>query len=105
MTDEFDGAGDVGREDLITAVESSDAHSDLKAYVRKADDRGGTPILNSMKLLVSVHGVEDGIDRFAELGTQIETTLYESGAMATLDRHGNVDQTNTEILEEIVRDT
>lgn len=100
----FEGAEDVQVEDMVAAVEESDAHPDLKAYVRKAYDRGGTPLLNSMRYLVSVHGVENGVARWYELGNRIETTLYENGAGVVLDTCGNVDTTNSAILKEVVEE-
>lgn len=99
---EFEGAEDVDRTTLLRSVKASDAHHDVKSYVRKAYDEGGTGLLNSMRYLVSVHGVEEGVARWYELGTAIETTLYEEGAQATLDAHGHVDTTNEAILREIV---
>lgn len=86
-------------EDLEAALEESDCHPDFVSYARRAAERGGTPILNSIRTFHKVSSV----DRITEVGTQIERTLWEEGAQATLDKHGHVDETNQEILTEIVR--
>jgi len=84
-------------DDLISALESSNCHRDMVAYAREADAIGGTPILSSLKRFHKHSGVE----KMVRVGTPIEKTLWNEGAVATLDTHGNVDQTNTEILQEI----
>jgi len=82
---------------LIGALEQSDCHGDMVAYARKAEERGGTPILGSLKRFYDNSGVE----KIARVGTPIEKTLWDEGAVATLDTHGNVDETNTDILRAI----
>jgi hypothetical protein len=86
--------------DLRAALEASACHRDFTEYCERAADRGGTPILESVRHL---HAATD-VSRVPVLGTAIETTLWEQGAKATLDTHGHVDETNTEILEAIVAD-
>lgn len=101
---EFEDADDVQREHMIEAVENSDGHSDLKAYVEKAYDRGGTALLSSMRYLVSVHGVEDGVDRWYGLGTPLEKALYKGGAEGALNSPHPADVTNEEIFREIMEE-
>ena len=42
------------------------------------------------------------VSRIETVGTLIERSLWKDGAEATLRRHGHVDETNAEILQEIV---
>lgn len=95
-----DGGAELLSDSLKSALEESDCHADMVRYAEFAADRGGTPILNSLR---HFHRETD-VSRIAEIGTHIEKTLWKNGARATLDRHGHVDETNTEILREIVRE-
>ena len=83
--------------DLIAAIEDADAHEDVTAYVRFARERGGTPILGSMR---NFHE-NSSIARIGEIGTRIERTLWNEGAAETLTM-SNLDDTNREILNRIV---
>jgi DNA-binding PadR family transcriptional regulator len=85
---------------LIDALEASDCHPDVILYVEKAADLGSTPILGSLRYFHR----ETSVSRIAEIGTQIEQTLWNHGAGAVLAHHGHVDETSTVILEEIDRD-
>jgi len=90
--------GEALSESLKTALENADCHPDMVRYAEKAAERGGTPILSSLRRF---HDVSD-VSRIETVGTQIERSLWKDGAEATLRRHGHVDETNTEILQEIV---
>ena len=90
--------GEAPSESLKTALENADCHPDMVRYAEKAVECGGTPILNSLRLF---HDVSD-VSRIETVGTQIERSLWKDGAEATLRRHGHVDETNAEILQEIV---
>lgn len=87
--------------DLHAALVDSACHPDFRRYAERAAERGGTPILGTIRHLHDVSSVS----RIAEIGTPIETTLWDSGAQATLARHGNVDTANTEILDAICANT
>lgn len=87
----------VDRE-IAEAVQESDAHPDVKAYVEKASERGGTGMLSSLR---TFHD-GSGVSFIAQVGTAIETTLWNEGAEVCLAKHGHLDTTNEEILEEIV---
>lgn len=83
-------------EELIAAIRGTDAHDDVAEYVRLASEQGGTPILGSMQ-----HFHENSsVERIGEIGTRIEQTLWNEGAVATLEL-GHLDDTNREILEQI----
>lgn len=84
-------------DNLRAALEESDCHPDMVRYAESAAERGGTPILNSLR---HFH-LETDVSRIAEIGTAIEQTLWNDGAQATLDRHGHVEETNSEVLREI----
>jgi hypothetical protein len=90
--------GEARSESLKTALENADCHPDVVRYAKKAAERGGTPILNSLRRF---HDVSD-VSRIETVGTQLERSLWKDGAEATLRRHGHVDGTNAEILQEIV---
>ena len=90
--------GEALSESLKTALENADCHPDMVRYAEKAAERGGTPILSSLRRF---HDVSD-VSRIETVGTLIERSLWKDGAEATLRRHGHVDETNTEILQEIV---
>jgi len=90
--------GEAISESLKAALENADCHPDMVRYAEKAARHGGTPIVNSLRLF---HDVSD-VSRIETVGTQIERSLWKDGAEATLRRHGHVDETNAEILQEIV---
>jgi transposase-like protein len=91
-------SGEARSESLKTALENADCHPDMVRYAEKAAERGRTPILNSLRRF---HDVSD-VSRIKTVGTQLERSLWKDGAEATLRRHGHVDETNAEILQEIV---
>jgi|GEM_PF-4032499 len=95
-----DGGADLLSADLKAALEASECHPDMVRYAEAAAERGGTPILNSLR---HFHEQTD-VSRIADIGTEIEKTLWHHGARATLDRHGHLDDTNTAILEDIADD-
>lgn len=86
-------------ESLIQTLNNSNAHPDLARYARKAHERGGTPLLSSLR-----HSIEHvRVEKWATRGTRIEEALYRSGAGGALSC-GNLDSTNTEICKEIVEE-
>lgn len=90
--------GEALSESLKTALENADCHPDMVRYAEKAAERGGTPILGSLRRF---HDVSD-VSRIETVGTLIERSLWKDGAEATLRRHGHADKTNAEILQEII---
>ena len=89
----------VSTDELVTILEQSDCHRDLIRYVKRADEQGGTALLNSLRRAVNFVTVE----KWATRGTQIEESLYRNGARGALSC-GNLDTTNTGICEGIVED-
>lgn len=88
-------------EGLLDALMDAGAHPDLLAYVEKAREHGGTAMLSSLRTFH--RGGEGDVGEFARLGTEKEQLLWREGAAGALDARG-WDQTNEEILREIVDD-
>lgn len=104
---ENDDGNQPTTDELVELFKQSDAHPDVARYILKADERGGTGMLESIRYLCSVNPGEDGPRRWLELGNALENQLWEEGAEATLEnpRSGiSLDVTNTEIYEEIVEE-
>lgn len=93
MTDESDL---LPIDELVSILEQSDAHRDLIRYAKRADERGGTALLNSMRYSLNYVSVE----KWATRGTEIEERLYRDGARGAVSC-GNLDTTNTDICESI----
>lgn len=90
-------------EDLISALQDTDAHDDLEAYVRHARQKGGTGLLSSMRTFHK--GGDDDIQdwRDGDYMNRKERILWDDGAEVALEKVGNWDVTNRPILEAIVR--
>lgn len=84
---------------VVDSLKEHDAHPDMIQYVKEAERRGGTAVLNSLKHFETSDS-EGGAEKIARLGTTFEVELYENGAMAAM-RYA--DETNSDILEGISR--
>lgn len=87
-------------EGLLEALDAAGAHEDMLAYVRKARERGGTPILSTLRTFH--RGGEGGLGKFPEVSTPKERALFHDGAAVAYTEYGSWDATNREILQEII---